>query len=340
MEETIIKALPKVELHCHLDGSVRPETLYALAQKQQLPISDFETFRQAITVSEECQNLEEYLQCFDAILPILQTAEALSAAAYDVVAQGAAENVHYMEIRFAPQLHTRNGLTVKEVITAVLTGLERGQTELGVKSNALLCGMRHHNHEKNNEVLKAATDFSENGVVGFDLAGDEANFPPHEFTELIQQKPAGVGLTLHAGECGCPQNVVESIHMGATRIGHGIAIKKEPSEWAALAAAGTTLEMCPTSNFHTKTADSLADYPFQDFLEAGIAISINTDNRTVSQTSLTQEFQQLSEWYGISYDIMHQLTQNSVQAAFLKENAKSELAAAITAGYQPYLSNL
>ncbi|WP_207696456.1 adenosine deaminase [Enterococcus sp. DIV0212c] len=335
MKRELVKSLPKIELHCHLDGSIRPETLQEIAEKQGISLpADNDQLKEQLIAPKDCQSLADYLQRFDLVLTCLQTEEALKAAAFDVISQAAEENIHYIEVRFAPSLHTEKGLSLPKIVTAVLAGLEQGQQEFGVKSNALLCGMRHEELNEIEKIVHLAEEFKKSGIVGFDLAGNELDFPPYTFEEtlgLVNQ--LNIPLTLHAGECGCGKNVADAVHLGAKRIGHGIALKDTPEYFSLLQEKGTLIEMCPTSNFQTKTVTHLADYPFRLFLDNGINICINTDNRTVSDTTLTDEFMKLHEWYGITYADMEQLNHNAVNGAFISESEKQILHERLTSGY-------
>lgn len=337
MKREIVKHLPKIELHCHLDGSVRPAILEQLAAVQGVPLPKGEALAAKLIAPEECQSLLEYLERFDMVLPLLQTASALELVAYDLIAQVAEENVRYIEVRFAPMLFIKDGLSLKEIIEAILSGLKRGEKDFGVKSNALLCAMRHHSNERNQDVIQQAKGFLGHGVAGFDLAGDEANYPTAQFSELISLGASyAIPITLHAGECGCPQNVAESIRLGATRIGHGIAVQKDPAVLQACLDNRTLIEMCPTSNFQTKAVLTLEDYPFKTFLEAGLKVCINTDNRTVSNTTLTDEYLKLHQWYGITYACLETLNHNAVDGAFIDEQTKAALHQQLKTAYHPY----
>lgn len=338
MDRDIVASLPKIELHCHLDGSVRPQILESLATSQgvTLPASG-EQLSELLIAPEECQNLADYLDRFDLVLPLLQEPDALELIAYDLIAQVAAENVRYLEVRFAPMLFNRKGLSLSEIVTSVLKGLHRGERDFGVKSNALLCAMRHHQTSQNQQVIETAHTFLNKGVVGIDLAGDEANFPTHLYTDLISLgADQGIPVTLHAGECGCPQNVAQSIVLGATRIGHGIAIQKDPTVIQQCLDQGILIEMCPTSNFQTKAVTAISDYPFKSFLDAGLKICINTDNRTVSNTTLTDEYLKLHQWYGIDYQCLEQLNKNAIEGAFIQDELKQTLHQEISSAYQPH----
>ncbi|EOL50402.1 adenosine deaminase [Enterococcus caccae] len=335
MKRELVKTLPKIELHCHLDGSIRPETLRKIAEQQEilLPVDDA-ALKELLIAPKDCQSLNDYLERFDLVLTCLQTEEALKTAAIDIISQAAEENIQYIEVRFAPSLHTEKGLSLPQVISAVLSGLEYGQQAFGVKSNALLCGMRHEELKDIEKIVHLAEEFKTNGIVGFDLAGNEIDFPPYTFEEtLTLVDHLNIPLTLHAGECGCGKNVADAIHLGAKRIGHGIALKDTPEYFSLLHEKGTLIEMCPTSNFQTKTVTHLEDYPFQTFLDNGINICINTDNRTVSDTTLTDEFMKLHEWYGITYADMEQLNHNAINGAFISDSEKQILHDQLTNSY-------
>lgn len=333
-----VKKLPKIELHCHLDGSIRPETLMKIAKKQKIEFpNNLDSLKELLVAPETCKDLNEYLERFDLVLQCLQTEEALEAAAFDVIEQAAAENIAYIEVRFAPTLHTQKGLALPEIITAVLKGLKKGEVLLGVKSNALLCGMRHEELSSIEKVTSLAKEYLHKGVVGFDLAGNEVDFPPYTFKEIFElANQLDIPLTLHAGECGCGKNVADAVYLGAKRIGHGIAVKDTPEYFALLKEQKILIEMCPTSNFQTKTVTQLAEYPFKVFLEAGIPICINTDNRTVSNTTLTNEYMKLHKWYNLSYKEMEQLNHYAVDGAFITEKEKAVLHDLLAEDYQQF----
>lgn len=336
MKREQVKKLPKIELHCHLDGSIRPETLREIATPQGISLpADNEQLKELLVAPIDCQNLNDYLERFDLVLSCLQTEAALTAAAFDVISQAAEERIQYIEVRFAPSLHTEKGLSLPKIIKAVLAGLEQGQQRFGVKSNALLCGMRHEDTAAIEKIVQLAEDFKTDGIVGFDLAGNESDFPPYTFEETLELvNQLTIPLTLHAGECGCGKNVADAIYLGAKRIGHGIAVKDTPEYFSLLRDKNILIEMCPTSNFQTKTVTRLEDYPFQTFIDAGIKVCINTDNRTVSNTTLTDEYMKLHEWYGITYADMEKLNHNAVDGAFIPESEKQVLHEYLTGSYQ------
>ena len=334
LQRNIVYQLPKVELHCHLDGSVPLETLKKLAEKQPFNMALLDQ----VVAPTKCSNLVDYLKSFDIIHQLMQTYEQLEESAYATAKAAALENVRYMELRFAPLLHTEAGLTVSEVIAAVIEGIRRAMEQHNIIVNLLVCGMRQHSNEDNLVMLSEVMNTKEDLLVGFDMAGPEpdlANDHIEPLTAFAQEK--GLQITLHAGECGCVHNVVQAIHLGAKRIGHGIAIRKDEAAQTLCLEKGTVIEMCPTSNIQTNAVDDWADYPLLDFLKKGMNCCINTDNRTVSDTTLTREYLLLTEQFGISYSTMKLLNLNGLAGAFTSLEVKAQLSKLIEDAYEPYI---
>ncbi|GHU43364.1 adenosine deaminase [Bacilli bacterium] len=323
-----IEQLPKVELHCHLDGSIAMATIRRLAQQAgiELPVAD-DDLRQKITAPQDADNLMAYLAPFDFVLPMLQTEAALELAAYDILEQAQKDNIRYMEIRFAPTLHTAGGLTLPQIVAAVTRGLVAGERDFQVKANALLCGMRHESVDSILTVVELFADGGLTHLAGFDLAGVEVDgFPEHFAPVLEKVRSEQIPLTLHAGECGCAQNVLGAIKAGASRIGHGVALKDIPESWPDLAANKITIEMAPTSNFQTKAVDTLSNYPFKKLFDAGVRVTINTDNRTVSDTTLNDEYEKIADWYDLSETDFRQITRHAFEASFMSQEQRELLA--------------
>ena len=334
MQREIVHQLPKVELHCHLDGSVPMETLKKLAKKQSFDVALLDQ----VVAPTKCSSLVDYLKGFDIIQQLMQTYEQLEESAFATAQAAASENVCYMELRFAPLLHTKAGLTVPEVIAAVSEGIRRAMEQYAIRVNLLICGMRQHSNEDNLVMLSQAIKTKENLMVGFDMAGpepDRANDHVEPLTAFVQEK--GLQITLHAGECGCAHNVVQAIRLGAKRIGHGIAIQTDEAAQKLCLEKGTVIEMCPTSNIQTNAVNDWEDYPLLDFLEKGINCCINTDNRTVSHTTLTREYLLLADHFGISYRTMKRLNLNGLTGAFTSLEMKTQLSKLIEEGYAPYI---
>lgn len=315
----------RIELHCHLDGSLNVDFVDAMLRKQGINIERKE-LEEKLKVKPDCTSLTEYLEKFDLPLQCIQTKEALEQAAYELVMDAAKDDVAYIEVRFAPMLSTEKGLTCTEVIDSVVHGLKKGERESGTYAYAIVCAMRHHSLEQNLDMLKAAKPFVGKGVCALDLAGDESAFPTRLFRELfIQAKEWQIPFTIHSGECGSVDNIREAIELGARRLGHGIALEKSPELRLLCKEKGIGIEMCPTSNLQTKAVEGLDSYPLKQFLEEGLLVSVHTDNRTVSGTTMEQEEKLVKERLQISEEMWLQCTRNAIQTAFASEEIKQKL---------------
>lgn len=325
---TWIEHLPKIELHCHLDGSLRPSLVRELLAEQGLlcPAASDEMLRQRLQVSRECRSLAEYLEKFDLPLACLQEKSGLYRAAYELMRDVSEENVCYIEVRFAPMLSTEHGLGCREVIACVAEGLKDGEREFGVAASAIVCAMRHHPMEKNLEMLRAAREFLGNGVCALDLAGDEAAFATSGFAELFREAVRlDMPFTIHSGECGSVENVRTAVELGAKRIGHGIALGRDRGLQEVLREKRIGIEMCPTSNLQTKAVDDYSEYPMAEFLKDGLLVTINTDNRTVSGTTLTKETEVAVRRLGLDEAAVRVCMENAVECAFAPDETKHEL---------------
>lgn len=330
MHETI-RNMPKVELHVHLDGSVAPQTLWDIAQEQglALPVANVTDLDSYMKVDFNCPSLRDYLEPFGFVLRYLQTASALERVAYELVEQVARENVIYLEVRFAPRLHQQQGLTLDETIEAVAQGLQRGERDFGVVARIIVICMRHESREQNEPVVAAAIRQQAIGVVAVDLAGDEASFPPQLFRGLFAPAlAAGLGVTIHAGEAGGAANVAEAIEqLGAQRVGHGIRSYEDEQLLQHLIDAHIPLEMCPISNLQTKAVASWEAYPIRNYLARGVRVTVNTDNRTVSDTTLTKEYVAVMEQCGLTLDDVKTTIRTALGVAFVDEQTKQKLQA-------------
>ncbi|WP_028550557.1 adenosine deaminase [Paenibacillus sp. UNC451MF] len=327
--EVLLRQLPKVDLHVHLDGSVRAQTIADLARDQgvELPISEGEDLLPYIQVSEECGSLREYLSKFDFVVPFLQSEEALERVAYEIVQHSAEHNCRYVEVRFAPQLHRRKGLTAEAAIRSVIDGLRRGEKEYGVRAKVIAICMRNHSSEENLEVVEAAGRFIGKGVAAIDLAGDEAGYPPQLFRDVFAASRArGIPVTIHAGEAGGADNVYEAVtHLGAVRIGHGVRLKENPAIFDMIRKRQVPLEMCPVSNIQTKAVSGWDAYPIREYFDSGVMVTINTDNPSVSGTNITKEYEMIVDKFGFSLEEIAALIMNGVEASFLEDEEKLAL---------------
>lgn len=313
-----LKRLPKVELHCHLDGSLSKSFIEERLGRE---VSDEE-----IHVSDNCQSLAEYLEKFALPGACIKDEAGLEGAGYDVLKGMSKENICYAEIRFAPLLSVTEQMKTEQVIAALLKGLERGKKDFGVDYNVITCAMRHHSEEQNFQMIKTARQFLGQGVCAADLAGAEAQYPMSLFMELFSKtKALGMPFTIHAGECGNVDNITDSIKAGAKRIGHGIAMRGNTVVQKMAAEQEIGIEMCPISNLQTKAVESTAEYPLREFLDAGLLVTINTDNRTVSSSSMTKELEFIQKTYGIRDNEIPLLMKNAAKTAFLDHAAKDRL---------------
>lgn len=323
-----IALMPKVELHCHLDGSLSLACIKQLANNigQDLNMSDEEILRHT-QAPEMTQSLLEYLERFDFVLPLLQSYVNLELAAYDVARQAAEENVKYIEIRFAPGQHLEKNLRLEEAVEAVIEGLARAEEDFDIVANVLVCGLRQVPVKDLEKLLPLFDGINDEHLVGFDLAGDEVNYPQIKFKNLLEKVTSrGVQVTLHAGECpGCEQNIIDSVEMGATRIGHGVMSKDLTDYKKILVERGIVLEMAPTSNFQTKAIKEVGEYPFMDLYKQGIHVTINTDNRTVSATNLQKEYEKIAEWYDFQVSDFERINHYAIDGAFISEDERELL---------------
>jgi adenosine deaminase len=240
---------------------------------------------------DDCPSQAEYIKYFDDAISVMQTASALERVAYELCVDSAAENIDYLEVRWAPRLHLRHELTVEEVIAAVLKGLKAGP----IAAVAIVCAMRHHAPEENVELARVAGTFAGRGVVGFDLAGDEARFPtsPHR-AAFEAARAAGLHLTCHAGEAGEPSSVEEALDLGVERVAHGVIGARDPRIVERVRREGIVLDMCPTANWKCKAVQTMSEHPLQRLVREGVRCTISTDSRTVADTTLSREFELMS----------------------------------------------
>ena len=313
-----ILTMPKIDLHCHLDGSLTQHCISHLLGRN--------VGIQELQVADDCRNLAEYLEKFDLPLQCLQTAEGLKEASKSFLLNLKNDNISYVEVRFAPLLSVNEHLNTSQVMEAVLSGLEEGKKECGISYNVIVCVMRHHNQEESLQMIRDCRAYLNQGLCAADLAGNEAAFPMRDFHNLFTEvKRMEIPFTLHAGECGSVDNIVESVEAGARRIGHGIALRGKKDEIAFCKERGIALEMCPISNMQTKAVARKEEYPIREFLDAGLKVTINTDNRTVSNTTIAKEMKFIQENYGITDDELRQVTENAIEASFANDDVKQML---------------
>ncbi len=329
-----------IDLHLHFDGSVPVETVIKLAGKQgiELPANNEEELAPYLQAPVDCRDLNDYLSRFDLPLKVLQTREALAHAMEDVVEELYEEGLLYAEIRFAPQFHTERGLTQRQVVDAVLEGMDQGlkkQKTPGLETRLILCCMRGaDNEEANLETIRIGSELiGKSRVAAVDLAGAEGIYPTEDFAPLFAlAREKGIPYTIHAGEADGPESVKAAIRMGTRRIGHGVRAVEDAGTVEEVIEKGITLECCLTSNIQTRAFLSPREHPLLDLLRRGVKVTVNTDNKTVSNTTIDREFRILREC-GMTEAERRQMLLNSVQAAFLSPEEKEKLADRIKAAF-------
>lgn len=309
---------PKIDLHCHLDGS--------MILKSMGEILGRDIREEEIQVNDNCTSLAEYLQKFDLPISCIQTEVHLKKSAKDFLLGLQKDNVKYIEVRFAPFFSCGEGLSYKQVMESVLDGLKEAFEECGIFYQVIACNMRHLDEETNVRMMRECREFLGEGLCAIDLAGDEAGLPNAHFRNLFgEAKKLDYPYTIHAGECGSVQSILDAADMGAKRIGHGIAMMGNMEVQKILARKRIGVEMCPISNYQTKALQGTDIYPIREFAKSGVLATINTDNRTVSNTSITKEMKFLNDRFGIMEEELYQYQMNAVDVAFCDDSMKHEI---------------
>ncbi len=337
--EQIIRSVPKVLLHDHLDGGLRPKTVIELAKDlkyHKLPTKDSEELQNWFHIGANKGNLVEYLQGFEHTCAVMQTKDALTRVAYEMLEDMKNDGVCYVETRFAPIFHTSKGLYNEDVVSAVLDGLEKGKKDFGVGYGLILCGMR--NMKNTLEIAELAVNFRNNGVVGFDLAGEEGGYPPKKHIEAFQFiQRSNFNITIHAGEAFGKESIWQAIQWcGAHRIGHATHLKEDFTfdKEGNIVGFGDLaqyvldkripLEICLLSNVHTGAVDRIENHPFGILFKEKFRVTINTDDRLMSDTTMTKEFITAIDHFNLNIDDIEKITINSMKSAFIpyKERLK------------------
>ncbi len=325
----LLKALPKTDLHCHLDGSLRLKTILELAEQQKirLPADDEQGLAKAIHQGEVCKNLEDYLVAFDITLSVLQTEEALYRVAYELALDAAEENVRYLEVRYSPALHQQKNLKMTTVIDAVLEGLRVAKRETGIKCGVIVCGIRHINPQMSIRLAELSVAYKNRGVTGFDLAGAEVNFPAKDHKEAFQLiLKNNVNCTAHAGEAYGPESIAQAIHyLGAHRIGHGTRLREDGDLLNYVNDHRIPLEGCLSSNVQTGAVPSLASHPLKFYFDYGLRVTINTDNRLITDTNVTKELWLAHTQLGMGLEDLTTLIVSGFKSAFLSFREKQDM---------------
>lgn len=331
LTRALLHTLPKVELHVHLDGCIRPATMIELAADQgvRLPADTPEALASAMLVAH-AGSLEDYLERYDVTLAVMQSRDALERIAYEFVVDSAAENTRYVEVRFCPVLHMPS-LTLAQAVESSLAGLEKARAETGTMARLILCGLRTLNPSVSLDVARAAVDYKESGVVAFDLAGGEYGHPArHHLAAFEYALGRDLPCTCHAGEGDGPDSIREAVHVcGVQRIGHGTRLFEDPDLEAELIGRGVPLEVCLTSNRHTHTVMDLSHHPVRRYFDLGGVVTLNTDSRLMDSTTMTDEFLIAHEKLGFTRSEIDKLILNAIDASFLPASEKQVLRATV-----------
>ena len=326
-----IKKWPKAELHCHLDGSLRLETMLDEAINQGksglLPSDSISGLKEKLALIDESSTVEAYLAWFQHSIPLMQSKHALRRMAYELVEDCARENVTYLEVRYAPILHVDEGLSLEEVNLAVLDGLKAGERDFGTLTALIICGLRDRRQSASLRQAELAVAHREKGVVAFDLAGGETRNPPKSHLPAFYfARNNLLNLTIHAGESWGPSSIHQALfYCGAHRIGHGTSLYQDPALMNYVINHQIPLEICPTSNVQTKVVPGYKDHPLATYIQQGVAVTINTDNRLFSRTTLSDELMHIHNHNEVSEEQLKTIVLNGFKYAFLPFEQKKEL---------------
>jgi adenosine deaminase len=325
----LLHALPKTDLHVHLDGSLRPETVRELATARGLAYG-FQTDEDVLKVcrvDEDCQSLEDYLRVFQITLQVLQSCEELERAAYELAEDAHRENVRYLEVRYSPLLHTEEGLLLDQIVAAVQAGLDRAWRRYGILTGQIICGIRHMSPESSYLLAELAVRWKNKGVVGFDLAGAEKDYPAkHHLSAVYLVLNQNVNVTIHAGEAFGPPSIHQAVHYcGAHRLGHATHLIEDPDLMVWVNDRRIAIEVCLASNLQTHAVRDLRSHPMRRYLEEGLRVTLNTDNRLISGTTVTNELALAVDHFDLDMEQVLTLIMNGFKSSFLPLPEKTRL---------------
>jgi adenosine deaminase len=326
---TVFESLPKADLHVHLDGSLRLATILDLAAESHvdLPAKDLAGVHDAIGCGKNFGSLVEYLRGFAITLSVMQTESALERIAFELCEDAHRENVRYMEVRYSPMLHTRRGLKLTQVVEAVLHGLGRAAEKYSIKANLILCGIRNISTESSYEMAELAVAYKNRGVVGFDLAGAEQNYPAKKHRDAFQLvRDNNINCTIHAGEAYGPESIAQAIHIcGAHRIGHGCRLREDGDLLHYVNDHRIPLECCPSSNVQTGAVRDLHHHPLKLYFDLGLRVTVNTDNRLITDTTVSKELWLVHNKMRLPFADIKAIVLSGFKSSFLPFHEKQAL---------------
>ncbi len=338
-----LRRLPKTDLHVHLDGSLRPETLIELAHERgvRLPADGADALADHMHV-QDARDLVDYLSRFDVTLSVMQDAEALERTAFELAENAAEEHVRYMEVRFSPVLHTQGDLNLEEAVAAPLRGLRRAEEAYDIRTGIIICGIRNMSPNTSMDLADLTVEFKRKGVVAFDLAGAEYNNPAKMHREAFYRVGnANVAATIHAGEAFGPESIHQALHYcNANRIGHGTRLFEDPELMEYVNDFRIPLEICLTSNVQTRAVPSFDQHPVRAYYDEGIVVTLNTDNRLMSATTVTDEHWRAHEHLGFRWDELARIARYGFESSFLPYKERRDLVSRMEAEIEALTSEL
>lgn len=321
-----LKKLPKVDLHCHLDGSVRTETIIELAKKQniKLPTENIDELKRYVQVSPDCRSLTEFLKAFEFFYPLLKNPYAVEKIAYQLCEDCKNENIKYLEVRFAPALQASEGFNQEDVVKTAISGITQGCRDFKIKAGIILCCYRMISDDENWKTVTFAKKYYGRGVVGIDLAGDEVGYPTAKFLKFLKSAhDYGIPVTCHIAETQQGSGMKEVFNIPVQRIGHGVHLAKSSGNLLeAVKKNGIPIEMCITSNVQTHVVADFESHPIKKFYETGIKVTINTDDRSVSGIDLTNEYDVAVNRLGFGISDLIKIIFNGVDSMFIPDVEK------------------
>ena len=329
MTQKVIERLPKTDLHCHLDGCLRPRTILELAHAQgvRLPTRNLAQLTRILEAGKRTRNLADYLKIFDYTLSVMQEREALYRVAWELVEDAAAERVRHLEVRYSPILHRMKRLPYDQIVETVIKGLADSGKKHNVSTGVIICGIRSMDPRKSAALAELAVEYKHRGVLGFDLAGQEKDYPAkahRDAFQLILKK--NINSTVHAGEAFGPASISQALHYcGAHRIGHGTRLIESPDLMRFVNDHRIPLEVCLTSNVQTRAVRTLKEHPFREYFRLGLRVTLNTDNRLMSATTVSKEFALASRTFRLNPYEMKRIIINGFKSSFLPYAQKARM---------------
>jgi adenosine deaminase len=325
----IIKRLPKTDIHCHLDGCLRPRTMIELAAAQgvKLPTKKLSDLTRLLTAGKRTRSLGDYLRIFDITLSVMQEREALYRVAYELAEDAAAENVRHLEVRFSPILHRKRRLPWESIIEPVIAGLADAGRRNGMTTGAIICGIRSMAPKTSLHLAELAVAYKGRGVLAFDLAGQEKDYPAKAHRAAFQLiLKNNINSTVHAGEAFGPASIGQALHYcGAHRIGHGTRLREDKDLMRYVNDQRIPLEVCLSSNVQTRTVKSIKDHPFGFYFGEGLRVTLNTDSRLISDTTVSKELLLATRAFRLSPYEVKRIIIMGFKSAFLPYAEKARM---------------